>query len=128
VDTKTDKESCGGCITPSTLGVYHPATGKDCTSIPHAVSSSVECRAAACYVSACEAGFEPSAAHDECVTISSSSASKRMFNLGPGVNAIASHAKKAGAVVGKREVIAAANADIRGLVKLGEGAGLAKVL
>ncbi|THH26726.1 hypothetical protein EUX98_g7464 [Antrodiella citrinella] len=125
VDTKSDKESCGGCMTPSTIGVYHPATGKDCTSIPNAVSSSVECRSAACHVSACEAGFVPSAANDACVPVSASPADKRFFNWQEASEAVT---KKAKAVGGKRDIVAAANADIRGMVKLGEGAGLVKLL
>ncbi|KAH8103394.1 hypothetical protein BXZ70DRAFT_727352 [Cristinia sonorae] len=133
VDTRTDKESCssfryhsahfslliklptgGACTTPFPPDSFHTAIGQDCTSIDNV--DVVDCRSSTCYVSSCKPGFEPSPSHDSCVP-SSSTLDKRMFNLGPGVVAVGGHAK--------RSVVAGPKADIRNLVKLGEGAGLA---
>lgn len=102
---------------PVPFGVFHPATGKDCTALPYV--DTVDCKAASCYITSCKSGFEPSAAHDACVSI----VERRMFNLGPGIKAIGGEKN----VTPKRAVVAAVNADIRGVVKLGEGAGLAAV-
>ena len=120
-------------MTPAPFGVYHPATGKDCTSIPHV--DDVACQSASCYVISCKHDFVPSATHDSCVPISSASApstaspsvDKRMFNLGPGIEAVTPQTKHSANVVKRAGVVTGATADIRNMVKLGEGAGLAVV-
>ncbi|TCD69575.1 hypothetical protein EIP91_006997 [Steccherinum ochraceum] len=122
VDTVNDVESCGGCMVPSPFGTYFPAVGRDCTALPH-VESAV-CKSSACYITSCAPGYAPNQFNDVCYPLESNPGpqnvtnSKRMFNLGPGVEAITEKATK------RADVIAGAQADIRGLVKLGEGAGV----
>ncbi len=75
--------------------------GDDCTTIAHVATGGADCRSGSCYVHSCIDGFAPSAAHDFCVAVLQS---KRTILAGGGF-------KQAGA-------------DLKHVVKLGEGAGL----
>jgi len=64
VDTKSDLESCGGCVVKNSFGIETPA-GKDCSAIAHV--DRVKCKSSSCHVSSCKEGYTPSKTHDSCV-------------------------------------------------------------
>ncbi|WVF70466.1 hypothetical protein IAT40_005256 [Kwoniella sp. CBS 6097] len=57
VDTKSDIESCGGCMypTPSLTNPMALSVGTDCTSIPNV--SGVSCNSGACLIDSCAKGY-----------------------------------------------------------------------
>jgi len=66
IDTKTDLESCGGCVVPSPFG-NEVSSGKDCSSIPHALT--VSCVEGGCQVTSCANGLKPSTSSDSCIPL-----------------------------------------------------------
>ncbi|KAF8955041.1 hypothetical protein BDZ97DRAFT_1765558 [Flammula alnicola] len=68
IDTKTTKDSCGGCMVPHSFFEAEPvrqSSGKDCSSITNVKSSS--CSNGGCVVHSCNDGWLPSPTNDECV-------------------------------------------------------------
>ncbi|KAI0087230.1 hypothetical protein BDY19DRAFT_956874 [Irpex rosettiformis] len=78
VNTKTNLESCGGCLVPNPfrLSSNSIATGVDCSSIDHA--ESVSCDSGRCVVKSCEDGWKVDAARLTCESVSQSSESGSM--------------------------------------------------
>jgi len=64
VDTKTDRESCGGCTVPSPFG-NNGASGKNCKTIPNV--DKVLCDNGTCKVLSCKNGFKVSRSNDSCI-------------------------------------------------------------
>ncbi|EPQ51225.1 hypothetical protein GLOTRDRAFT_22182, partial [Gloeophyllum trabeum ATCC 11539] len=64
VDTKSDLESCGGCMVPSPFSL-NVTMGVDCSAIPNV--SYVSCNVGKCQVKSCNDGFVPSPTGDSCV-------------------------------------------------------------
>ncbi|KAI0777856.1 hypothetical protein BC629DRAFT_1290184, partial [Irpex lacteus] len=66
VNTKTNLESCGGCLIPNPFRPHtaSSATGVDCAAIDHA--DSVSCASGRCIVESCENGWEVDSARSSC--------------------------------------------------------------
>ncbi|KAJ7445276.1 hypothetical protein FB451DRAFT_1055731, partial [Mycena latifolia] len=62
VDTRTDLESCGGCVNPL---AGDEAAGRDCTQIPGV--SAVRCSAGECQVQSCREGWSVASDGHSCV-------------------------------------------------------------
>ncbi|EPQ53283.1 hypothetical protein GLOTRDRAFT_46015, partial [Gloeophyllum trabeum ATCC 11539] len=62
IDTRSDLESCGGCVTPLTK--YSPR-GEDCSSLPGV--QDVSCTRGSCVVLRCQRGYTVSADHSACI-------------------------------------------------------------
>ncbi|KAH9950792.1 hypothetical protein B0H21DRAFT_460379 [Amylocystis lapponica] len=100
VDTVRDSESCGGCVSASSLSSLRLASapkGVNCHAIPHV--DDVLCQASACVVSTCKAGFVPTAGRDACVA------------------ALAVEVRD----VAGAKVVEGLVADVKGVAKVGEG-------
>ncbi|KAF8066765.1 hypothetical protein FPV67DRAFT_1768210 [Lyophyllum atratum] len=71
LDTSTNVESCGGCITPHPFYEPYRATsvGVQCTRLPGVITA--QCRESRCVVSQCSKGFQPSPDKTRCVAIPS---------------------------------------------------------
>ncbi|GHJ87520.1 hypothetical protein NliqN6_3922 [Naganishia liquefaciens] len=80
MDTRSDLESCGGCLYPDLRYGNSTASGgfgRDCTAIPNVAE--VSCEASRCKIYACDPGYE--LVNDECVPSASGLFQLKQYRL-----------------------------------------------